>query len=750
MLYPRYPITILTSILYILCAARAQPRGDKYLLGVGKADVTGPVVEIGMMGYASLDQKGTGLRQRLFSRAFIVGDINQPNNNFVYVIADLQSGDTAIRNGVLEKLRALYGDLYTQSNVAIVGTHSHSGPGAWLNYLLPQITTLGFDSQSYTAIVEGIVRSIERAHGSLTPGYLSLGKGLIQDANVNRSPYAYEANPESERASYEGIGGQVDKEMTVLSFEDESGKPMGLVVILLLNWFPVHGTSLYNNNTLISGDNKGLAALMLEKDFGGSFVAGFSQANVGDTSPNTEGPICQDTGLPCRYEDSTCGGKTQQCIGRGPAFRISDTESCRIIGEKQYLGAKAIYHSPGQASVAGDGGVVRSFHTFVDFSDYTFQLSDGTTKKTCKAALGFSFAAGTTDGPGAFDFTQNDPDAPSNPFWLLVRNFLRAPSKDQVECHKPKPILLDVGEMDKPYPWTPNIVDIQMFRVGQLAIIISPGEATTMSGRRWKKAVGKELNNTGIVSSGDSWIVLGGPANSYTHYIATPEEYAIQRYEGASTLYGQFTLDAYISLYKKYIPYLGATPPSTPIPPGPSPPINTNTSISLIRGVVHDSPRLGKRFGDVLTDVTSAPYSSGNLVKAVFVGANPRNNLRLGGTYAAVERNNGGTWSRVRDDTDWNLVYQWKRTEWLSGQSEVTISWTIEQGTPAGKYRIKYYGDSKSPFTGKITAFEGTSGTFRIGSTRTTICLSYFIIRRYLYSISLPTECVLMEPYYQG
>lgn len=28
--------------------------------------------------------------------------------------------------------------------------------------------------------------------------------------------------------------------------------------------------------------------------------------------------------------------------------------------------------------------------------------------KTCPAAMGFGFAAGTTDGPGAFDFTQGD------------------------------------------------------------------------------------------------------------------------------------------------------------------------------------------------------------------------------------------------------------------------------------------------------------------------------------------------------
>ena len=30
----------------------------------------------------------------------------------------------------------------------------------------------------------------------------------------------------------------------------------------------------------------------------------------------------------------------------------------------------------------------------------------GSISKTCPAAMGYSFAAGTTDGPGEFDFTQ--------------------------------------------------------------------------------------------------------------------------------------------------------------------------------------------------------------------------------------------------------------------------------------------------------------------------------------------------------
>jgi neutral ceramidase len=57
--------------------------------------------------------------------------------------------------------------MYGQHNVAVTGTHSHAGPGAWFNYLLPQITTFGFDKQSYQAIVDGAVLSIQRAQESL-------------------------------------------------------------------------------------------------------------------------------------------------------------------------------------------------------------------------------------------------------------------------------------------------------------------------------------------------------------------------------------------------------------------------------------------------------------------------------------------------------------------------------------------------------------------------------------------------------
>src|SRR5688572_21112603 len=102
---------------------------------------------------------------------------------------------------------------------------------------------------------------------------------------------------------------------------------------------------------------------------------------------------------------------------------------------------------------------------------WEFTLPDGTKAKTCPAALGYSFAAGTSDWPGAFDFTQADSGEPSaNPIWRLVSGLLRTPTQAQKDCQQPKPVLLDVGEMDVPYSWSPNIVDVQTLRVGQLLI----------------------------------------------------------------------------------------------------------------------------------------------------------------------------------------------------------------------------------------------------------------------------------------
>lgn len=54
------------------------------------------------------------------------------------------------------------------------------------------------------------------------------------------------------------------------------------------------------------------------------------------------------------------------------------------------------------------------------------------TKTTCAGALGYSFAAGTTDGPGMFDFAQGETSG--NAFWDTIRNLLKRPTPELLDC----------------------------------------------------------------------------------------------------------------------------------------------------------------------------------------------------------------------------------------------------------------------------------------------------------------------------
>lgn len=411
------------------------------------------------MGFAMGDQKGTGLRQRLYSRAFIVGDVNTPKDRLLYMVLDIQSGDTAVRNGILDGLKKMGPEyaVYTSENLAVTGTHSHSGPGGWSNLFLHHVSTQGFDKATWQAVVNGSLVSIKRAHESLKEGRLSFGKTRIEGANINRSPYAYLNNPEAERAKYSD---SVDKDLSLLRFADMNGTTFGV-----LTFFATHGTSLLANNTLVTGDNKGVASYLFEKKMQSDtpgFIAGFSQSNCGDVSPNINGAYCEggvDDGKLCKLDDSTCGGRVGPCHGRGPYFGLNDggTKSGFEIGKRQFTKAHELLQTMSSGAPGSNEilikGPVKSVHFWKDMSYYTFQHTNGETVQTCPPALGYSFAAGTTDGPGIADFKQglntSKPDV--SLLWPVFSWLIRTPSLKQLDCQAPKPILLDIGEMPVPY-----------------------------------------------------------------------------------------------------------------------------------------------------------------------------------------------------------------------------------------------------------------------------------------------------------
>ncbi|PNY09183.1 neutral/alkaline non-lysosomal ceramidase [Trifolium pratense] len=755
--------TVLLLFLLLKSDVNVVYCGSDYLVGLGSYDITGPAADVNLMGYAKTEQLASGIHFRLRSRAFIVAA--SKGNRVVFVNLDACMASQIVTIKVIERLKARYGDLYTENNVVISATHTHSGPGGYLQYFVYIITSYGFVRQSFDVIVDGIEKSIVQAHENLRPGSIFVDKGELLDAGVNRSPSAYLNNPASERSKYKY---DVDKEMTLLKFVDDEWGPVGS-----FNWFATHATSMGHKNSLISGDNKGAASRFMEdwferKDSGrmdsdilgndGSpqrisniipglrdnhhellelavsfqsppgrpttktssvtkrvrgaprnvdkprFVAAFCQPNSGDVSPNVLGAFCLDTGLPCHFNHSTCGGRNELCYSQGPGYP-DEFESTRIIGERQFKKAVDLFNAADE-EIKGE---VDFRHTYIDLSKLEVTISDqGADKvvKTCPAAMGFASAAGTTDGPGSFDFKQGDNKG--NPFWKLVRNLVKTITRKQIDCQHPKPILLDTGEMNVPYEWAPSILPIQILRVGQFVILCIPGEISTMAGRRLRDAVKTILSSHKDFEN--VHIVITSLSNAYSQYATTYEEYYVQRYEGGSTLYGPHTLSAYIQEFKKLAKALIS---GQPVKPGPLPPNLLNKQVSLLPPVVVDGTPFGVNFGDVYSDVPqNSAFKSGDIVSASFWSACPRNDLMTEGTFALVEFLQGkDTWVPAYDDDDFCLRFKWSRRFKLSPMSKATIEWRIPQGVTHGVYRISHFGAAKGLF-GSINHFTGSSSAF--------------------------------------
>ncbi|CAL3967996.1 unnamed protein product [Diplocarpon coronariae] len=573
---------------------------------------------------------------RLYSYAFIIGNVNKPSGRFVYLVLDIAIGDTAIRYATISALASASLGIYNQTNLALKGIKSHSPTcclNLYANLANPAEERANCDSSVDTTL--SLLR-FQRASDGLDTGVLGKGAGL------------YKSGPSKEKVL--SLGSATDLSC-------------------------VHGTSMLENNTYITGDNKGLSSYLFEQsaisdsNAASGFVAAFSQSSIRDTTPDVLGAwYDDDTRTQCTFDKGICGGTSQTCHGRGPAFQKLElgVSSCYEICRRVSAGAKFLYDSLDTVRTAVADSSVKLYHVISSDPVLKVAIRSEITNRLSKTynTFNFRFQAEYYLRPApqhSAQFSQQEQQMGQALSTLRKHITTRKPKISSGSF--PKSVLLYVGEMSIPYAWSPNIIGVQSFRVGQLIMIISPSEGTNMTGRRWKAGVSAAAVSKGNMSS-TSKVVLGGPANTYAHYAATPEEHGIQRrYEGASTLYGQWEANAYMYLSEQYIGYFSSSNSSQRIADS-LPPNNVDTSISLVVGVTSSQPKTS--------------YTIGSVMNATSVGAYPRNNLRQEGTSAEVQKSNIRTWIKVRDNADWFLLYPCYRDDSLLSSSHVVLNWEME------------------------------------------------------------------------
>jgi neutral ceramidase len=669
-------------LLFFISSTAHALQPANYLVGRGSADITGPAYGLQMWGFGREDQLTEGIHSRLRARAFIIaepeGQEDRKDQRLVFVSADIGSIEHNMTLEIVDRLKERYGDRYSLDNVIISATHTHAGPGGYWHTRTEFALMGAFYPSHYNRIVSGIFESIVAAHDDLQPGNIRLNKGRVEAAGVNRSAIAYLQNPAEERAAF---ADDTDKEMTLLKFTDDSGD------IGMINWFAVHPTSMTYYNKLISGDHKGYASQVFERERGATydssddFIAAFAQTNAGDVTPNLN-------------LDNT-----------GPG--IDDFDSTRIIGSRQLEVAEALFD---YANEHLEGKVdYRQIYVNLAELEVDDQFTGSGSKTTCPSAYGYSFAGGSTeDGGGHFLF---DEGMTSQNFILdfLIRFLTGAPAwtPEVKRCQTPKPILFESGTGDPPVQ--SQIRSVTIARIGQLVILALPAEVTTMAGRRLRKTV---LSNLG------DWakhIVIAGYSNGYAGYITTPEEYEIQQYEGGHTLHGKWTLPAYQQISARLAVVL-------------------NNSGHVEGSVAFDDWR-GKSKGEPLPGNVTATqrgnavpgealplqqlnYAPGDLITAEFSSVNPTASFSKDGNYLKIQRKvqqkKQQTWVTIAIDSDWSTKIQWRHDD-RKNQYFAKIDWRTHVHTPAGEYRIQHIGHYTTA-DGHDHEFEGTSQIVILGS----------------------------------
>jgi hypothetical protein len=92
--------------------------------------------------------------------------------------------------------------------------------------------------------------------------------------------------------------------------------------------------------------------------------------------------------------------------------------------------------------------------------------------------------------------------------------------------------------------WVSEVLPAQLLRLGPMVFAAVPGEPTTTAGRRLAAGLRASLAASGVTD-----VAVAPYANAYSGYITTRQEYLCQHYEGASTLYGPWTLAMWQSVF---------------------------------------------------------------------------------------------------------------------------------------------------------------------------------------------------------
>ncbi|MFV8755411.1 neutral/alkaline non-lysosomal ceramidase N-terminal domain-containing protein [Nannocystaceae bacterium ST9] len=482
--------------------ALAHEGSGALLAGAAKVDIT-PLA--GMPLGAHSIEGGTGLARwtRLWARAIYVED--ERGEPLVLVACDLWSIPAGLGDAVVERLHATHGiDWLDRRHLLIAATHTHHGPAAFASnrlYNRAAGPAMGFDPELHAFLADALARAIVEALHAREPATLRLERGEVGALARNRSFEPFASNPEADAllaanadlpecaADRPEACKAIDPTLTTLRIDDAQGRPIAVAA-----FFAVHATAMINRTDAYNGDLFAIATHHAEQALA-----------LGDR----EGVVALFNGAEADVS---------------PAWQAQGRANTRELGER--LG-RSIVATAGIGSDCASGraitGTITNRYRQVALAD---QLVEGPehAHTAARALPGKAILGGAEDG--------------------RTRYHRRWPEGQTVERSRragqgPKRPAIPPGLFAFAFPsWTlVASAPVSLHRLGPLALAGVPGEFSTVMGMRIRHALRTHAEHAESIEVEP---IVVGLADEYAGYFVTPQEFALQHYEGASTLWGQY------------------------------------------------------------------------------------------------------------------------------------------------------------------------------------------------------------------
>ncbi len=476
--------------------------GDDFLAGAAKVDIT-PMPGYPMGGYAIAGYISRGVWMRLKARAFCFEDPD--GKSLAMVSADLWAIPAGLADRVADLVARKHGIRQLgREQIVIAATHTHNGPGNFSSSkLYNQMASpeAGFDRGLFDYLASRMASAIAEAWNERTPAELIYAEAPVPGVVQNRDIEPFLANGADARALIEEnaalpirrtpfpMGGDdrfraADQRLKVIRVQTRKPGPS---ILCVLAFWATHPTVMNTDTEVYNSDIFGVATSLVESSLA---------AEAGDSSE----PIVAIFNGP---EGDILANWTRR-----------DRTDAIAIGSMLADGIAGLVASPGENIT---GPIAFNFG-WTSLRELAPPLNGASTLCGAQADWSFFRDAGFYEGMTQPDTTR------------------------QVKGQGPKrlPIEDEIGSktLKRMYPWIvaqyldpPRRVPLGVYRIGPVVIGTLPGEFTTILGSRIRTAM------AGAAPSA-THVLLVGPANEYLSYFTTPEEYAFQHYDGASTMYG--------------------------------------------------------------------------------------------------------------------------------------------------------------------------------------------------------------------